>query len=69
MVTDVRGAARELGVSTKTVERMIAAGTLPSIKLGRLRRIRRAALEEFITSRETQRLQPAAPGRTIEGAA
>lgn len=41
---DVHAAARWLGCSVPTVERQTRAGTIPSIKVGRLRRYRRADL-------------------------
>ena len=36
---DVHGAANVLGCSVPTVERLTAAGKIPSIKVGRLRRL------------------------------
>jgi len=41
---DVHGAAEILGCSVPTVERLTRAGTIPSVKLNRLRRYRRADL-------------------------
>ena len=41
---DVLGAAALLACSVPTVERLTRAGTIPSVKLGRLRRYRRADL-------------------------
>ncbi len=41
---DVHGAASVLSCSVPTVERLVAAGKIPSIKVGRLRRFRRADL-------------------------
>jgi len=43
-MTDVHGAAELLGCSVPTVERLARAGTIPSVKLNRLRRYRRADL-------------------------
>jgi excisionase family DNA binding protein len=43
-VLDVHGAAKLLGCSVPTVERLVAAGKLQSFKVGRLRRFRRADL-------------------------
>jgi excisionase family DNA binding protein len=43
-VLDVRGAAKLLGCSVPTVDRLVAAGKIPSFKVGRLRRFRRADL-------------------------
>lgn len=41
---DSHGAAELLGCSVPTVERLVRDGKIPSIKLGRLRRFRRADL-------------------------
>jgi excisionase family DNA binding protein len=41
---DVHDAAELLGCSVPTVERLTRSGVIPSIKLGRLRRYRRADL-------------------------
>ena len=41
---DVHGAAEVLGCSVPTVERLTRAGKIPSVKLNRLRRYRRADL-------------------------
>lgn len=40
--------AEALGVSARTVERLIASGELPSKKLGRRRLVAVAALERFL---------------------
>ena len=40
--------AARLNVSVRTVNRYISDGTLPSIKIGGLRRVLEADLEEFI---------------------
>jgi excisionase family DNA binding protein len=42
---DVR---QRLGISRTCVYRMLAAGTIPSVRVGRLRRVRPADLEQFI---------------------
>jgi len=45
--------ANELKVSTRTVARLVGDGKIPSVTVGaRSRRIRRAALEEYISSIE-----------------
>lgn len=41
---DARAAAELLGCSVPTVERLTKSGAIPSVKLGRLRRYRRAEL-------------------------
>jgi excisionase family DNA binding protein len=41
---DVHAAARWLGCSVPTIERAVRRGEIPSIKVGRLRRYRRADL-------------------------
>jgi excisionase family DNA binding protein len=41
-------AAAYLGVSTKTIDRMVAAGELESYKVGRLRRFDRSALDAYL---------------------
>jgi excisionase family DNA binding protein len=43
-VGDVHDAARWLGMSVPTLERAVRRGEIPSIKVGRLRRFRRADL-------------------------
>jgi excisionase family DNA binding protein len=43
-IGDVYDAARWLGCSVPTVERAVKRGEVPSIKVGRLRRFRRADL-------------------------
>ena len=45
VLLDAQGAARLLGCSVPTVERMTRRGDLPSCKVGRLRRYRRSDLE------------------------
>ncbi len=51
-------AARELGISRSKVYELLADGELPSVRIGRTRRIAVAALEEFVaahTDREPAR--------------
>ena len=43
--------AQELGVGRTTVYALLWSGTIPSIKLGRLRRVRREDLDRFISQR------------------
>jgi excisionase family DNA binding protein len=46
--------AERLSISCKTVRRYLKSGKLPSIKLGKLRRISEADLEEFIEKRRVR---------------
>lgn len=48
----VEEAARELQIARRRIFEMIADGTLPSLKIGKSRRITRAALEEYIRRME-----------------
>ena len=43
--------ARELGVGRTTAYSLLWSGTIPSIKLGRLRKVRREDLEAYLTER------------------
>src|ERR1044071_1008458 len=52
-------AAAELQIARRRIFEMIADGTLPSVKIGKSRRISRAALEEYVQGLETRK-QPAA---------
>ena len=67
-----REAAQILKVSSNTVRREIAAGRLTAVRVGRAIRIRRAALEQFVTpprtaSELTERGSAAAGQRPLEG--
>ena len=44
-------AAQRLGMGRSFVYQLVMKGTIPSIKLGRARRIPTAALEEFVAAR------------------
>lgn len=48
-------AARALGISQRTLWTLTARGEIPCIKLGRLNRYPRAALEEWIAERTAQK--------------
>lgn len=48
MTLSVREAGRELGVSRSRAYELIRAGELPSIKIGRSRRVPRSAIEAYI---------------------
>jgi excisionase family DNA binding protein len=52
ILVDVDGAARLLCISGREVWRMIADGEIPSIKWGRRRLVRRAALEVWAAKKE-----------------
>jgi excisionase family DNA binding protein len=43
-------AARELGISRSKVYELLADGELPSVRIGRTRRISVTALEEFVSA-------------------
>jgi excisionase family DNA binding protein len=43
--------ARELGVGRTTAYSLLWSGAIPSLKLGRLRRVRREDLEAYIKTR------------------
>lgn len=49
---DARQVARLLGCSTRTISTLTASGALPSVKLGRLRKYRPAAIEAYVRSLE-----------------
>lgn len=46
-------AAALVGVTGRTIDRWIKAGTLPVVRQGGIVRIRRAALDEWLRARET----------------
>lgn len=47
---NVDGAASSLNVSEKTVRRLIKAGTLKAVRIGRLVRIKNTEIERFIVA-------------------
>lgn len=49
----IRYVAEQLAISARTVARLIASGELPSMKVGRSRRIRRETLRDWLKGRET----------------
>jgi excisionase family DNA binding protein len=51
MAHTVKQAAALMSLSVSKVEKLVASGELPSIKVGRSRRIRTAAIEEFLSER------------------
>ena len=50
----VQAAARELEVTTRTIYRFINDGKLTAYRIGRVYRIRRSDLEEFLTDATLQ---------------
>ncbi len=52
-LNDVMGVASRLGVSEKTIRRMIDRGELPAHRVGRLLRITEADLADFLSKRRT----------------
>ena len=46
--------AERLSMSCKTIRRYLKSGTLPSLKIGKLRRISEADLEKFIDDRKNR---------------
>lgn len=53
LLYDVGRAARAANVSTRTIRRLIAAGDLPTVRVGLLVRIRRADLIAYIDANRT----------------
>jgi excisionase family DNA binding protein len=53
-------AARHLGISRSKLDELLAAGELPSVRIGRTRRITMSALEEFLAE-DTHRAQARSP--------
>lgn len=51
VMLDALGAAAVLACSVPTVERLTRAGTIPSVKVGRLRRYRRADLMALVNEK------------------
>lgn len=49
LLRDKRDAARALGVSLSTLERLIRAGRLPAVKVGAATRIRQSDLDAFVS--------------------
>lgn len=44
---DIHAAAAYIGCSVATIERKIRSGELPSVKIGRLRRLRKSDIEQI----------------------
>jgi excisionase family DNA binding protein len=53
----VKETALTLGVSTRTVTRLIASGDLESVTIGRCRRIRTTAISRFVDDKQKQHRQ------------
>lgn len=51
--------ARELRIAKRRVFAMISDGTLPSVKIGRSRRVSQAAIAAYIAQLETAASKPA----------
>jgi excisionase family DNA binding protein len=51
-------AAEYLGVSTRTIKRFVAAGSLAAVKVGRQIRIRPEALDAFLTQHHHNKKKP-----------
>ena len=45
-------AAEAIGVSRATFYKLLTSGEVPSVKIGRSRRVRRAALDDYLTQLE-----------------
>jgi excisionase family DNA binding protein len=45
-------AARASGMSERTIQRLIKSRELPSVRVGKIRLIRKKALEDFLAQRE-----------------
>lgn len=59
LTVDYRSAAGRLGVSDRSVRRLVRAGQLPAVEVGGAKRIRVADLREYV-----DRLQPVDPEAT-----
>ncbi len=70
LLLDVRGAAAALSVSPRTVQTLVYSGELPSVKIGRSRRIADADLAAYVArlrnenDRESRLLAAAGGGRS-----
>lgn len=56
LVYNPQDAAAELGVSRQTIYALMAAGELPSVKIGRCRRIRHEALVAYLDRLEASQV-------------
>lgn len=52
MLLTAEETARELRIARRRVFELIRAGTLPSVKIGKSRRISRTAIEEYVAKLE-----------------
>src|SRR5262245_20672440 len=55
---DAKQIEQLFGVSTSEVRKLIAAGDLPAVRVGRLVRVRRATLEAWLAERESTAAEP-----------
>jgi excisionase family DNA binding protein len=61
LAVDIKGLAAALKVSDTTAKVLIRTGEIPSIKIGRSRRIRMAAIEEYLAAKEAETCTPVHP--------
>lgn len=66
-----KDAARQLGITTRTLYRLISEGELPAYKIGRVLRVKLADVETFLASARVQPgdLDHLYPSRTNDTAA
>jgi excisionase family DNA binding protein len=57
-------AARRLGITARTLRRLIDAGTVPAYRIGRVIRLQQADLERYL---DTCRIAPRAERRAVQG--
>ncbi|NIZ91575.1 helix-turn-helix domain-containing protein [Kineosporiaceae bacterium B12] len=66
MLLDIEEAGERLGISRSQMFRVLGAGQLRSVKIGRLRRIPVAALREYVAQLEAQAADDASIPRRPE---
>lgn len=57
-------AARRLGITARTLRRLIDAGTVPAYRIGRVIRLQQSDLDSFL---DASRIQPRAERRVAQG--
>ena len=65
MLLTVEETAAQLRIARRRVFEMIRDGSLPSVKIGRSRRIRSADLAEYVANLEPETQQPAADASVL----